>query len=55
MKDYGRSAPAPQLLKAASAIRSSDRLPFKDVFSGQQVANAIAKTVPEFRSRAFSP
>jgi hypothetical protein len=55
MKDYGRSARTPQLSKAVSAIKSSDGLPFKDVFSDHQITTAIAKTVPEFRNRAFSP
>jgi hypothetical protein len=55
MKDYGRSARMPQLSKTASAIKRTEGLPFKDVFSGHQVSSAIAKTVPDFRNRAFPP
>jgi putative transposase len=55
MKDYGLSARLPQLSNAVSAIKSSDGLPFRDVFSGEQISAAIAKTVPGYRNRAFPP
>jgi hypothetical protein len=55
MKDYGLSARLPQLSNAVSAIKSSDGLPFRNVFSGEQISAAIAKTVPGYRNRAFPP
>ena len=55
MKVYGLSARLPQLSNAVSAIKSSDGLPFRDVFSGEQISAAIAKTVPGYRYRAFPP
>jgi len=55
MKDYGLSACTAQLSKAVTAIQNKAGLPFKDAFSGEQISTAIAKTVPNYRSRAFPP
>lgn len=55
MTDYGASACGPQLSSSVRGVKNSAGLRFKEVFSGEQISKAIAKTVPEFRDRAFPP
>lgn len=55
MNKYASAMGGSQVSSTINALKNVNGLQFKEVFSAEQISSAVKKTVPEYRSRAFSP
>lgn len=55
MTKYGPGAGGAQLRSAIEQVNSSERLPFREIFSSTHLANEVAAVGPDYRERVFSP
>ncbi len=55
MSKYGRDAIVAQLTSEVGRIDTSNKLPFKDALSSEQLANEFSAASLDYRERVFSP